>query len=156
MENTQANKAHSVDAPIAFLFHIVHHWRRATDAQRSSGTRSRAQKVLYKAGMNIQDQANAVSRAAQAATWSSAAYGVGTVSSGRWVAVGWLDATVRGNGCSATLGSCLKNQAVDLANVPANRHRTPKVVLTPTLQAVPLAGTFAGHRFRYAKVSTRT
>jgi len=28
------NKAHSVDAPIARLFHIVHHWRRATDAQR--------------------------------------------------------------------------------------------------------------------------
>ena len=29
-----ANKAHSEDAPIAILFHIVHHWRRATDAQR--------------------------------------------------------------------------------------------------------------------------
>jgi hypothetical protein len=28
------NKAHSVDAPIAFLFHIVHAWRRATDARR--------------------------------------------------------------------------------------------------------------------------
>jgi len=25
------NKAHSVDAPIARLFHIVHHWRRATE-----------------------------------------------------------------------------------------------------------------------------
>jgi hypothetical protein len=29
-----ANKAHSVDAPIASLFHIVCPWRRATDAQR--------------------------------------------------------------------------------------------------------------------------
>jgi len=28
------NKAHSVDAPIASMFHIVHRWRRATDAQR--------------------------------------------------------------------------------------------------------------------------
>jgi hypothetical protein len=28
------NQAHSVDAPIARLFHIVHHWRRATDARR--------------------------------------------------------------------------------------------------------------------------
>jgi hypothetical protein len=25
------NKAHSVDAPIASLFHIVHPWRRASD-----------------------------------------------------------------------------------------------------------------------------
>ncbi len=29
-----ANKAHAVDAPIAPLFHIGHHGRRATDAQR--------------------------------------------------------------------------------------------------------------------------
>jgi hypothetical protein len=28
------NQAPSVDAPITRLFHIVHHWRRATDAQR--------------------------------------------------------------------------------------------------------------------------
>ncbi len=28
------NEAHSVDAPIAVLFHIVYQWRRATDAQR--------------------------------------------------------------------------------------------------------------------------
>jgi hypothetical protein len=27
------NEAHAVDAPIALLFHIVHPWRRATDAQ---------------------------------------------------------------------------------------------------------------------------
>ena len=27
------NEAHSVDAPIAVLLHIAHHWRRATDAQ---------------------------------------------------------------------------------------------------------------------------
>jgi hypothetical protein len=32
--NPMANKAHSVDAPIARLFHIVHPWRRATDAHR--------------------------------------------------------------------------------------------------------------------------
>ncbi len=25
------NKAHAVDAPIASLFHMVRHWRRATD-----------------------------------------------------------------------------------------------------------------------------
>ena len=30
-----ANHAHSVDAPIALLFHIAHRWRRATHAQRS-------------------------------------------------------------------------------------------------------------------------
>ncbi len=29
------NQAHSVDAPIAFLFHVIHRWRRATDARRS-------------------------------------------------------------------------------------------------------------------------
>jgi len=28
------NNAHSVDAPIALVFHIAHHWPRATDAQR--------------------------------------------------------------------------------------------------------------------------
>jgi hypothetical protein len=28
------NEAHSVDAPIALLFHIVRPWRRATDARR--------------------------------------------------------------------------------------------------------------------------
>ena len=27
------NQAHSVDAPIARLFHLVHHWRRVTDAR---------------------------------------------------------------------------------------------------------------------------
>jgi len=30
-----ANEAHSVDAPIACGFHVVYHWRRATDARRS-------------------------------------------------------------------------------------------------------------------------
>jgi hypothetical protein len=34
--NPMANKAHSVDAPIPRLFHVVHPWRRATDAQRSA------------------------------------------------------------------------------------------------------------------------
>jgi hypothetical protein len=33
---TWHNNAHSVDAPIAFVFHIEHHWRRATDARRSA------------------------------------------------------------------------------------------------------------------------
>jgi hypothetical protein len=33
---TQANKAHSVDAAIARAFHIVRHWRRATDVHRSA------------------------------------------------------------------------------------------------------------------------
>ena len=32
--NPMANKAHSVDAPVARLLYIVHPWRRATDAQR--------------------------------------------------------------------------------------------------------------------------
>jgi hypothetical protein len=31
-----ANLAGAVDAPIAFLFGIVRHWRRATDQQRSA------------------------------------------------------------------------------------------------------------------------
>ncbi len=31
---TQANKAHSVDAAIARVFHIVRPWRRATDVRR--------------------------------------------------------------------------------------------------------------------------
>jgi hypothetical protein len=29
--NRQTNLAAGVDAPIAILFHIVHHWRRATE-----------------------------------------------------------------------------------------------------------------------------
>jgi len=28
------NMAHSVDAPVAIVFHSAHHWRRTTDAQR--------------------------------------------------------------------------------------------------------------------------
>ncbi len=28
------NNAHAVDAPVASLFHVVHHWRRAPDVQR--------------------------------------------------------------------------------------------------------------------------
>src|SRR5207247_10634627 len=34
MRARRPNDAHSVDAPIAPLFQIVHHWRRATDAPR--------------------------------------------------------------------------------------------------------------------------
>lgn len=29
-----ANKAHLVDASVAVVFHIAHHWRRTTDVQR--------------------------------------------------------------------------------------------------------------------------
>jgi len=32
--STKPAVPHSVDAPIARLFHIVHPWQRATDAQR--------------------------------------------------------------------------------------------------------------------------
>lgn len=35
------NKAHSVDAPIGILFHMVHPWRRATDARRSAAFETR-------------------------------------------------------------------------------------------------------------------
>jgi len=30
------NEAHPVGAPIAFVFHMVRHWRRAIDARRSA------------------------------------------------------------------------------------------------------------------------
>jgi hypothetical protein len=33
-KSKRANPAHSVDAPIGRLFHLVHSWRRATDARR--------------------------------------------------------------------------------------------------------------------------
>jgi len=112
----------------------------------SSGTRSRNRKILYKVPVSVQDQGNAVRPAAQAATWSGGPDGVASGCHGRLVAAGLSDARVRGKGCLATLGSCLKNPAVDLANVPANRQRAPKVI--PTLLAMPLAGTFAGHLSR--------
>ena len=96
--------------------------------------------------MLIHIKANAVRRAAQAATWSGAPDGVGTVSNRRVAVAGLSDATVRSNRYSSTQGSCLKNPAVDLANVPANRPPTTKVI--PTRFPGPLAGTFAGHRFR--------
>src|SRR6266705_5228114 len=114
----------------------------------SSGTRSRKRRILDKAGVILQIQGNAVRPAAQAATWSGGPDGVALRYRGRLVAAGLSDARVRGKGCLATLGSCLKNPAVDLANVPANRQRAPKVI--PTLLAMPLAGTFAGHRSRSA------
>jgi len=34
LQGMKANKAHPVDAPIASLFQLLHHRRRATDAQR--------------------------------------------------------------------------------------------------------------------------
>ncbi len=99
--------------------------------------------------MILQNQENAVRPAAQAATWSGGPDGVALGYRGRLVAAELSDASVRGKGSSGTLGSCLKNPAVDLAIVPANRQRAPKVI--PTLLAMPLAGTFAGHRSRSAR-----
>jgi len=115
----------------------------------SSGTRSRKRRILDKAGVILQNQGDAVTPAAQAATWSGGPDGVASGCQGRLVAAGLSDARMRGKGSLATLGSCLKNPAVDLANVPANRERAPKVI--PTLLAMPLAGTFAGHRSRYLR-----
>src|SRR6266567_4639503 len=112
----------------------------------SSGTRSRDGRILYNAGVILQHPGNAVRPAAQAATWSGGPDGAASGCHGRLVAAGLSNARVRGKGCLATLGSCLKNPAVDLANVPANRQRAPKVI--PTLLAMPLAGTFAGHLSR--------
>src|SRR6266704_6393134 len=120
----------------------------------SSGTRSRKRRILDKAGVILQNQGNAVRPAAQAATWSGGPHGVALGYHGRLVAARLSDARVRGKGCLATLGSCLKNPAVDLANVPANRQRAPKVI--PTLLAMPLAGTFAGHRSRSAPTLAAT
>ena len=40
-----ANNAHSVDAPIALVFHIGHHWRRAIDAQRNLSFVGRGQRL---------------------------------------------------------------------------------------------------------------
>ena len=102
--------------------------------------------------MILQNQGNAVRPAAQAATWSGGPDGIASGCQGRLVAAGLSDARVQGKESLATLGSCLKNPAVDLANVPANRQRTPKVI--PTLLAMPLAGTFASHRSRYAAAHT--
>src|SRR6266567_8471329 len=118
----------------------------------SSGIRSRKRRFLDKAGVILQNQGNAVRPAAQAATWSGGPDGVALRYRGRLVAAGLSDARVRGNGFSATLGSCLKNPAVNLANIPANRQRGPKVI--PTLLAMPLAETFAGHRSRWADASS--
>ena len=42
-----------------------------------------------------------------------------------------------------------ENPAVDLANVPANRRRVPGPIVSPV--ETPLAGTFAGHRSRWAQ-----
>ena len=113
----------------------------------SSGTRSRKRRILYKARVTVQDRCNAVRPAAQAATWSGGPDGVASGCHGRLVAAGLSDARVQGKGSLATLGSCLKNPAVNLANIPANRQRGPKVI--PTLLAMPLAETFAGHRSRW-------
>ena len=38
--NTAPNELHSVDAPIAPVFYIVHPWRRPTDAQRWTSFRA--------------------------------------------------------------------------------------------------------------------
>ena len=35
-EAAQSNEAHSVDAAVAIVFHLAHHWRRATDVQCSA------------------------------------------------------------------------------------------------------------------------
>ena len=116
------------------------------EPRRSSGTRSRKRRFLYKAGVILQNQGNAVRPAAQAATWSGGPDGVASGCHGRLVAAELSDARVWGKGYLATLDSCLKNPAVDLANLPANRQRAPKVI--PTLLGMPLAETFAGHRSR--------
>ena len=115
---------------------------------RSSGTRSRNRRILYKAGVILRHPSNAVRPAAQVATWSGGPDGLASGCHGQLVDAGLSDARVRGRGCLATLGWCLKNRAVDPANVPANRQRAPQVI--PTLLAMPLAGTFAGHRSRSA------
>ncbi len=138
--NARHNMAHALDAGLPFCF-IRASLARASDARRSSGTRSRNRRFLDKAGVILQNQGNAVRPAAQAATWSGGPDGVASGCHGRLVAAGLSDARVQGKGSLATLGSCLKNPAVDLANVPANRQRAPKVI--PTLLAMPLAGTFA-------------
>jgi|SRR5207249_2984822 len=102
--------------------------------------------ILDKMSRRNHAEANAVRPAAQAAAWSGGPYGVGTVRKGRCANPGFSDSTVFGNGCSEIAGSCLKNPAVDLTNVPANRQWTSKAI--GTLLPLPLAGTFAGHRSR--------
>ncbi len=90
---------------------------RVAQFRHSSGTRSRNRKILDKAGVILENQGNAVRPAAQAATWSGGPDGVASGCQGRLVAAGLSDARVQGKGSLATLGSCLKNPAVDLANV---------------------------------------